>query len=70
MIEIIDILYKEPDEKLPKSLKIDLDKFIWAKDIPVGFGNLNSKVFRAIKEITGCEAVSCKLSPSSYKPVA
>lgn len=56
-----DIKYESSRKDLPTELIIDLERFSWCKDVPVGFGNLNSKVRRAIKEITGCYPTSCKL---------
>ncbi len=54
-----DIKYK--DKESVKEIYVDLEGFKWSKSIARGFGNLNSKAFKAIKEITGCEPTSCKL---------
>lgn len=56
-----DIKYESSNPGLPTELIIDLERFEWCNDIPVGLGNLNSKVIRAIKEITGCYPVSCRI---------
>ena len=58
MWKLYDIVYK--DKQGPSQLTVDLDVFKWSSSIPVGFGNLNSKAYLAIKAITGCESISCK----------
>lgn len=68
---VYDIKYKvNKKKKLPSQFVVDLKKFSWHDKIPVGLGNLNSKLYRAIKEITGCEATSCKADVIKYKIVA
>ena len=52
MWKLYDIVYKENNTG-PGEIIIDLDGFEWSKDIPIGFGNLNSKTYKAIKEVTG-----------------
>ncbi|NBP16683.1 hypothetical protein EBU95_20225 [bacterium] len=56
-----DIKYECDDKNLPSELIIDLERFQWCDEVPVGLGNLNYKARRAIKEITGCYPISCKL---------
>ena len=46
-------------ESGPSELFIDLEQFDWVKDIPVGPFNLNTKVYKAVKEVTGKEIESC-----------
>lgn len=58
MTRLYDIVYKEPREDLPSEIITDLSKFDW---VDKGLGNLNSKAYLAIKAITGCESISCKL---------
>ncbi len=57
-VRVKDIRYYGSNKDLPKRLTLDISKY---SDIPVGFGNLNCKVYRAIKEKTGREAISCRL---------
>lgn len=57
-IKVKDIKYYGSDKDLPKKLTLDISKY---NDIPKGFGNLNCKVYRAIKEMTGREAISCRI---------
>lgn len=57
--KLYDICYKN-NKQGPTEVIVDLDGFSWSKDIPVGLGNLNSKVYKAIKEVTGLEIDSCK----------
>lgn len=58
--KLYDIRYRE-NQSGPSEIVIDLDSFSWSKDIPVGFGNLNSKVYKAVKEVTGLEIDVCKV---------
>lgn len=44
----------------PEELVIDLDQFEWSNSVPVGPMNLNFKVYRAIREITGYDASTCQ----------
>lgn len=60
---LYDIDYEVKRGDLPTEIIVNLDKFPWINDIDVGFGNLNCKVHRAIKEITGCNSLSCKVEP-------
>ena len=57
---LYDIKYDSNRTDLPTEIIVDLNKFPWFNDIPVGLGNLNCKASRAIKEITGCNSLSCK----------
>ena len=60
MCRIYNIVYKPNtilDGALPKEIVVDLNKF----SADVGFGNLNSKAYQAIKAITGFEAEYCKV---------
>lgn len=57
-IKVKDIKYYGSEKDLPKKLTLDISKY---NQIPKGFGNLNCKVYRAIKEKTGREAVSCRI---------
>jgi len=70
MTRFYDIIYKTPREDLPSSVIVDLESYPWSKDIPIGFGNLNSKAYLAIKAVTGCEPISCKLDLNYKKDVA
>ena len=58
LVKVKDIKYYGSNKDLPKCLNLDISKY---NDIPSGFGNLNCKVYRAIKEKTGREAISCRL---------
>lgn len=58
---LYDIKYEEEKNDLPKELILDLNSFSWSKDVEIGMMNLNFKAFRAIKEITGCVATSCRV---------
>jgi len=60
MWRIYDIVYETPRGDLPTEIHVDISKFEWFDDIPVGFGNLNSKLGRIIKEVTGSASHSCK----------
>jgi hypothetical protein len=57
-VKVKDIKYYGEDKDLPSALILDISKY---EHIPKGFGNLNCKVYRAIKEMTGREAKSCRL---------
>ena len=57
---IYDIVYESDRQDLPTEIEVETDKFEWFNDIPVGFGNLNSKLGRIVREITGCDSKSCK----------
>ena len=57
---IYNIVYKPNgilDGVLPKEIVIDLNKY----SADVGFGNLNSKAYQAIKDVIGFEAEFCKV---------
>jgi hypothetical protein len=54
---IYNIIYKEPKSSLPSEIVVDLNKY----SADVGFGNLNSKAYQAIKDVTGFEAEFCKV---------
>jgi len=56
---LYDIKYKEPSSA-PTDITLDLDGFPWSSSVSVGPHNLNYKAFRAIKEVTGCDAITCK----------
>ena len=58
---LYDIKYESDRTDLPTEIIVDLTKFSWFDEIPVGFGNLNSKASRAVKDITGCNSLSCKV---------
>jgi len=55
-----DIIYKNNIQG-PNNVIVNLENYEWCKDIPVGFGNLNCKAYKVIKEITGLEINSCKV---------
>ena len=55
--KIYDIKYKIPNDTLPIEIIVDLNRYY----ADVGFGNMNSKAYQAIKDITGHEADSCKV---------
>ena len=61
LCKVCEIKYKNNNKDLPSELVIDFNNYEWVKNIPIGPINLNTKVYRAIKEITGEEAYSCKL---------
>lgn len=61
MIKVFDIKYKDSNKNFPKELELNFEQYEWNDKIPIGFGNLNSKIYLAIKEITGCESISCRL---------
>ena len=55
---LYNIVYKNKGQG-PGEIIVDLDEFSWSSSIPIGFGNLNSKTYKAVKEITGLEIDSC-----------
>ena len=57
---IYDIVYESDRQDLPTEIEVETDKFEWFDGIPIGLGNLNCKLGRMIKEITGCNSKSCK----------
>ena len=60
MCRIYSIVYKHNgilDGALPKEILVDLNKF----SADVGFGDMNSKAYQTIKNITGFEAEYCKV---------
>ena len=57
---LYNIIYKN-NAQGPGEIIVNLDGFEWSSDIPVGFGNLNSKAYKAVKEITGLEIESCRV---------
>jgi hypothetical protein len=64
---IYNIVYKPNgilDGVLPKEIVVDLNKY----SADVGFGNLNSKAYQAIKEVIGYEAEFCKVEMKSRFP--
>jgi len=56
---IYDIEYEISRQDLPVEIIVDLDKFNY--EVEPGMGNLNHKVYRAIRDITGCKALNCKV---------
>jgi len=60
MWRIYDIQYVIPRGDLPSEIHVNINKFEWFDDIPIGLGNLNCKLGRIIKEVTGSESISCK----------
>ena len=58
---IYDIKYDSARTDLPTEIEVETDKFDWFNSIPTGLGNLNSKLSRIIKEITGCQSTVCKV---------
>jgi len=64
---IYNIVYKPNgilNGVLPTEITIDINKY----SADVGFGNLNSKVYQAIKNIIGYEAESCRVEMKSRYP--
>lgn len=57
---IYDIIYDSDRSDLPVEIEVEISKFEWFNDIPVGLGNLNCKLARIVKEVTGCNSKSCK----------
>jgi len=55
---LYNIKYKN-DAQGPGEIIVNLDNFEWSSNIARGLGNLNSKTYKAIKEITGLEIDSC-----------
>jgi hypothetical protein len=62
--KIYDIKYKIANDILPIKLIVDLSRYY----TDVGFGNINSKAYQAVKDITGHEAESCKVIMISRYP--
>lgn len=60
MWRIYDIIYETPRGDLPTEIHVEINKFEWFNDIPTGLGNLNSKLGRIIREVTGSNSISCK----------
>lgn len=61
---LYDIKYESGRGDLPTEIHVDLndyERFPWMKDVEIGMMHLNFKAFRAIKEITGCTATTCKV---------
>jgi hypothetical protein len=57
---LYDIQYKG-NKNGPSEIIVNLDDLDWSKDIPIGFSNLNTKTYKAVKEVTGSEIHSCKV---------
>lgn len=66
--KIYDIIYRQPNGiingVLPTVIYADLNKYY----ADVGFGNLNSKVYQAVKDFTGFEVDKCKVKMVSRYP--
>lgn len=66
--KIYDIVYRQPNGiingVLPTVIYADLNKYY----ADVGFGNLNSKVYQAVKDFTGFEMDKCKVIMVSRYP--
>jgi len=66
--KIYDIVYKQPNGiingVLPTTIYADLSKYYADR----GFGYLNSKLYQAVKDITGFEMASCKAEMISRYP--
>lgn len=58
--KLYDIRYRD-NKSGPQELILDLDGFSWSKEIPVGPFNLNTKAYKAVKEVTGLEIDTCKV---------
>jgi hypothetical protein len=61
---LYEIKYESSRTDLPSEIHVDLDdleRFPWMRDIKVDPLHPNLKVFRAIKEITGCRVNDCKI---------
>lgn len=56
--KLYNIKYKN-GELGPTEFLIDFEQFIWNKDVPVGPMNLNTKVAKAIREISSLVIESC-----------
>ena len=61
---IYNIKYKDSNTNLPTEIVVDLNKY----NADVGFGNMNSKAYQAIKAVTGFEAESCQIEMISRYP--
>jgi hypothetical protein len=64
---IYNIVYKPNgilDGVLPKEIVVDLNKY----SADVGFGNMNHKAYKAIKDMIGFEAESCRVQMLSRFP--
>lgn len=57
---LYDIRYRN-NKHGPGELILDLDGYSWSSSISVGFFNLNTKVYKAVKEVTGLEIDTCKV---------
>jgi len=55
-----DIIYRD-SKSGPSEIILNLDEYAWSSTIPVGPMNLNTKAYKAIKEVTGLELSSCKV---------
>jgi len=60
MWKLYDIRYRD-NKHGPGEIVLNLDGFEWSKDIAVGPFHLNTKAYKAIKEVTGLELDSCKV---------
>jgi len=58
--KLYDIKYRG-NKYGPTEIILNLDNFEWSKDVPVGPFHLNTKAYKAIKEVTGLELDSCKV---------
>lgn len=58
---LYDIRYRD-GKSGPAEFILDLDGFEWSSKMPVGFGNLNSKVYKAVKEVSGLDIDTCKVN--------
>jgi len=58
---LYDVRYKD-DKPGPRELILDLEGFSWSSSVPVGFFNLNTKAYKAVKEVTGLEIDTCKVN--------
>jgi len=57
---LYDVRYRD-NKNGPNELILDLDGYPWSSSIPVGFFNLNTKAYKAVKEVTGLEIDTCKV---------
>ncbi|NDB84725.1 MAG: hypothetical protein EB127_18770 [Alphaproteobacteria bacterium] len=63
--KIFDIEYEDSSTGAPSEIIVsNLDKY--CTDVDVGLGNLNTRVYRTIKAITGFEAKTCKVNMLIY----
>lgn len=44
----------------PSEVVVSFDDYEWSNSIPVGPFNLNTKVAKSVKEVTGLDIRSCK----------